>query len=218
VTRWGDARFVAVDVETTGLDPRRDEIVSFAAVPVEGGRVLAREAVRGLVRPTVPPPGSSIEIHGLRAADLAAAPPAAEALAPLATTLTGRIPVAHAAWVERSFLRRPLRAIGFALPRRILDTAMLWRALCIARGDGDPGWRALSELADGLGLPAHRSHDAEGDALTTAQVFLALATHLDSHGRGSVRALAGARWNVRAWRLWHGPGRLSSGRTPPPRG
>ena len=79
------------------------------------------------------------------------------------------------------------------------------------RGGGDPGWRALAEVAGGLGLPAHRSHDAEGDALTTAQAFLALATHLEAHGRGSVRALAGARWHVSAWRLWHGPGRLSSG-------
>ncbi|MGH2743185.1 MAG: hypothetical protein ACRDN8_11995, partial [Thermoleophilaceae bacterium] len=61
------------------------------------------------------------------------------------------------------------------------------------------------------GLPAHRSHDAEGDALTSAQAFLALATHLEAHGRGTVGALAGAGWQVRAWKLWHGPGRLRSG-------
>jgi DNA polymerase III subunit epsilon len=205
--RWRAARLLAVDVETTGLDPKKDEVVSFAAVPVEGGRVVAHGAVRGLVRPSSPPPGSSIEIHGLRAADLAAAPPPEEALAPLAEALRGRTPIAHAAWVERSFLR----PLGIGMPRRILDTAVLWRALCIERGGGDPGWRALPEVAAGLGLPAHRSHDAEGDALTTAQVFLALATHLESHGRGSIRALAGARWQLRAWRLWHGPGRISSG-------
>jgi DNA polymerase III subunit epsilon len=199
---WREARFVAVDVETTGLDPSRDEVVSFAAVPIEGGRVIARGTVRGLVRPGSPPPGGSIEIHGLRAADLAAAPPSEQALAPLAAALRGRIPVAHAAWVERSFLRP--RGVG--MPRRILDTAVLWRALCLERGEGDPGTLALSDIAARLGLPAHRSHDAEGDALTTAQAFLALATHLESHGRGTVRALAGARWQLRAWRLWHGSG------------
>ncbi len=204
---WRAARLLAVDVETTGLDPKKDEVVSFAAVPVEGGRVVAHGAVRGLVRPSSPPPGSSIEIHGLRAADLAAAPPPEEALAPLAVALRGRIPIAHAAWVERSFLR----PFGLGMPRRILDTALLWRALSIERGEGDPGWRPLSEVAGELGLPAHRSHDAEGDALTTAQAFLALATHLEAHGRGSVRALAGARWQLRAWRLWHGPGRIRPG-------
>jgi DNA polymerase III subunit epsilon len=204
---WRAAPLLAVDVETTGLDPKKDEIVSFAAVPVEGGRVVAQGTVRGLVRPSSPPPGSSIEIHGLRAADLAAAPPPQEALAPLAAALRGRVPIAHAAWVERSFLR----PLGIGMPRRILDTAVLWRALCIERGEGDPGWRELSEVAGKLGLPAHRSHDAEGDALTTAQAFLALATHLEGHGRGTVRALAAARWQVRAWRLWHGAGRVNPG-------
>jgi DNA polymerase III subunit epsilon len=204
---WRAARFLAVDVETTGLDPRADEVVSFAAVPVEGGRVRASDAVSGLVRPSFPPPGPSVEIHGLRGADLAAAPPPGEALAPLAAALRGRVPVAHAAWVERSFLRPQ----GVGMPRRVLDTAVLWRALCVQRGEGDPGWRPLTELAEALGLPAHRPHDAEGDALTAAQVFIALATHLEAHGRGTVRALAGARWSVRAWRLWHGPGRLSRG-------
>lgn len=206
-TPWRSARFVAIDVETTGLDPRSDEVISFAAVPVEDARIVAGGVVRGLVRPTAAPPGSSVEIHGLRAADLAAAPPPDEALLPLAAALTGRTPVAHAAWVEGSFLRPRLRPLGYRMPRRILDTAMLWRALCIERGQADPGPRPLAELARQLGLPAHRVHSAEGDALTTAQVFLALATHLEAAGHGSVRALAGARLQVRAWRLWHGGGR-----------
>jgi DNA polymerase III subunit epsilon len=210
-TSWRTAGFVVLDVETTGLDPRRDEIVSFAGVPVDGGRILAREAVTGLVRPDGPPSGTSVEIHGLRAADLAAAPPAAEALAPLVAALSGRIPVAHVAWVERSFLGPPLRALGSAPPRRIIDTAVLWRALCIRRGEGDPGTPPLFAMAERLGLPVHRSHDAEGDALTTAQAFLALATHFEALGRGSVRSLRGAHWQVRAWLLWHGAGRFRSG-------
>jgi DNA polymerase III subunit epsilon len=206
-TPWRRARFITVDVETTGLNPRRDEIVSFAALPVEQGRVLTGAAVRGLVRPRTSPPGSSVEIHGLRAADLAAAPPVREALAPLAAAIRGRIPVAHAAWVERAFLDEPLRALGSRMPRRVVDTAVLWRLLRILRGDGDPGWCALSAVAQGLGLPAERAHVAEGDALTAAQVFLALATHLERHGRGSVRELTGAGWFLRGWRLWHPGGR-----------
>jgi DNA polymerase III subunit epsilon len=200
---WRRARFLVVDVETTGLNPARDEIVSFAGLPVEDGRVLGAAAVAGLVHPDATPAPSSVEIHGLRAADLAAAPDAAEALRPLAAAMRGRIPVAHAAWVERAFLREPLRALGTRTPRRIVDTALLWRLLCIQRGDGDPGWCALPTVAAGLGLPAHRPHVAEGDALTTAQVFLALATHLEARGRGSVRELTGAAWFLRGWRLLH---------------
>ena len=200
---WRAARFIAVDVETTGLDPRHDEVISFAAVPVERARIVAERAVAGLVRPERSPPPRTIEIHGLRAADLVGAPPAPEALRPLAAALRGRIPVAHSAWVERAFLAPRLRSAGARLPRRMVDTALLWRLLCIDRGEGDPGTTSLSDVASALGLPVHRRHEAEGDALTTAQAFLALATHLEAHGRGSVPVLVGARWHVRGWQLFH---------------
>jgi DNA polymerase-3 subunit epsilon len=114
------------------------------------------------------------------------------------------VPVAHMAWFERAFLGPHLRALGSRLPRRMVDTALLWRLLSVERGEGDPGACELSTVASALGLPAHRPHEAEGDALTTAQAFLALATHLEGHGHGTVRALTGANWLLRAWRLWHG--------------
>jgi DNA polymerase III subunit epsilon len=111
--------------------------------------------------------------------------------------------VAHVAGVELSFLRAHRGPLERRLPRRSVDTAVLWRLLSIERGEGDPGTRSLDDVATSLGLPAHRPHEAEGDALTTAQAFLALATHLERHGHGRVAALTGAGWRVRAWRLVH---------------
>jgi DNA polymerase III subunit epsilon len=205
---WRESCFIVVDVETTGLDPDRDEVVSFAGVPIESARIVARDSVHGLVRPSAPPSGASVEIHGLRGYDLTAAKPAPEALAPLAAGLPGRVPVVHAQWVERTFLRKA----GCPLPRRIVDTAVLWRLLSIERGQGDPGVCSLSTIAAGLGLPAHRPHTAEGDALTAAQAFLAMAAHLEARrGHMTARALTGARSHVRAWRTWHGPERFSRG-------
>jgi DNA polymerase-3 subunit epsilon len=105
--------------------------------------------------------------------------------------------------VERDFLAPLLRAHAVRLPRRLVDTAILWRLLCLARGHADPGWRALGAVAEELGLPVHRPHEAGGDALTAAQVFLALATHLEAHGVGTLGALVGARRRLEGWRL-HG--------------
>ena len=203
-TPWRLARFVVVDLETTGLDPRSDEVLSFAAVPVEGGRILAGATVTGLVRPRSAPPASSIEIHGLRAADLAAAPRGREAFAPLAAALEGRILVAHAAWVERDFLRPRLRSLGFTLTRRIIDTAVLWRALRVARGDGDPGFCSLSAVAAApaaVAPPARgrrrRAHDRPGVPGACD------APRKQRTGDGA-RADQG-RVGVRAYRLWHPP-------------
>jgi DNA polymerase-3 subunit epsilon len=204
---WREAHFVAIDVETTGLDPKHDEVIEYAGYPIERGRIVSGDAVRGLVRPRVASAGATEDIHGLRDRDLAAAPEAPEALAPLRALMPGRVPVVHAQWVERTFLRKA----GCPLPRRIVDTALLWRLLSIARGRGDPGTCSLTTIADGLGLPAHRPHTAEGDTLTAAQVFLAMATHLETRGHGSVRELTNARRGVRTWQLWRGPGGVSSG-------
>jgi DNA polymerase-3 subunit epsilon len=204
---WREARFIAIDVETTGLDPRQDEVISFAGIPIESARIITPEAVQGLVRPRAASTGASVEIHGLRDHDLAAAPSAPEALAPLAAAMRGRVPVVHAQWVERTFLRKA----GCPLPRRIVDTAVLWRLLSIERGERDPGTCSLSAIAGALGLPAHRPHTAEGDTLTAAQVFLAMATHLEAHGRTTVRGLTRARRDLRAAQMWQGPKGLRSG-------
>jgi DNA polymerase-3 subunit epsilon len=204
---WREARFIAIDVETTGLDRRRDEVISFAGIPIESARIIVPASVHGFVRPQAASLGASTKIHGLREEDLAGAPPAPDALVPLAELMQGRIPVVHASWVERTFLRKA----GCPLPRRIVDTALLWRLLSVERGERDPGTCSLSVIAGAVGVPAHRPHTADGDTLTAAQVFLAMATHLELRGRATVRDLTSARRYLRGWQLWHGPEGLRPG-------
>jgi len=70
-------------------------------------------------------------------------------------------------------------------------------------GDG-LGEALVSELARSFGLPAHRPHHALGDALITAQVFIALAAHLDEFAPQTVRSLADARKRTRTFRMYPG--------------
>ena len=198
-TPWREAAFCVVDLEATGLDPRRDAIVAWSAVPVDGGRVVLAGAREGLVRPPGAVPAESIRIHGLRELDLAGAPAPDEAADALLEAMTGRVLVAHAAWVERAFLGRLLRTRGARLRGPTIDTRVLGRLWLLQR-DGQASPRiALGDLAAKLGLPAHRPHTAAGDALTTAQVFIALATLL---GEETVGSLAGADDRIRAGRLY----------------
>jgi DNA polymerase-3 subunit epsilon len=181
-TPWRDAIFSVVDLETTGLDPAADEIVSFATVTVAEGRVILADARYQLVQPRHMPGADSIRIHGLRESDLADAPQLAEVLDVLLDAITGRVLVAHVAAIEEGFLAAALPTSGPGLRNPIVDTAGL--AIELRRRRRQPPPRrepiGLSDLARSLGLPVHRPHHADGDALTTAQAFLALATHLDA--------------------------------------
>ncbi len=199
-THWREASWCAVDFELTGLDLKTDEIIAFGAIPVSAGRLQLGEAVSGLVRPEREPHEDSIRVHGLRSIDLERAPPLEVAIEPLLRAITGRVLVAHTAAVERAFLRRALRSQSARLRGAIIDTEVLGR-LWLYERDGALITRLhLSELANALGLPAERPHDALGDALTTAQAFIALAEHLDASRAQTVSGLARARQRLDAAR------------------
>ena len=189
---WREVEYVVVDLETTGLDLKRDSIASYGAVVIRDGRIIVADDTYGLVRPTCQISTESITVHTLREADVADAPPLSDAVAVLRTLLSGRVLIAHAAWIapsawiERAFLSRAFSAHGSALRTPIIDTAALARtdnaALRCGRGEPDLEW-----LAGDLGLPVVNPHHALGDAITTAEVFMALATRLGRLGFRTAR-------------------------------
>ncbi len=189
-TPWRDAHYAVVDLETTGLDPRRDEIVSFASIPIEDARVIVGGIRTTIVRPTRMPEAETIRIHGLRPADLADAPVLPKVLDLMLESLTGRVLVAHVAWVERGFLAAALKRAGLRLAEPVLDTSVLAGHVLAPEDLGDGQVPSLADVVRTLGLPVHSPHVAEGDALTTAQLFLALATHLDRVEPQTVGSLA----------------------------
>ena len=177
-TPWREAPYAVVDLETTGLNPRRDEIISFASVPIESGRIVVGETRTATIRPERMPEAETIRIHGLRPVDLVGARPLSEALDVILRALTGRVLVAHAAWVERGFLNRALKIARLRVAEPILDTSALAQRVLPGVDPGQQGVQ-LGAAARALDLPAHRPHSADGDALTTAQLFLALVARLD---------------------------------------
>lgn len=186
---WRDAEFCVVDLEASGLDLRRDEIVSYGAVIVRAGRVVVGSAVYGLMKPNGPVSPAAITVHALTTAELAAAPPPALGAAVLAELLQGRALVAHAAWVERALLTRLLGELDVALDGPVVDTAALARELGLARSGQDDAEPSLERLSRSLGLPVHTPHHALGDAMTTAGLFLLLANRLDAREPQTVRTL-----------------------------
>jgi DNA polymerase-3 subunit epsilon len=183
---WRRATFASLDFETTGLDYRRDDIVSFGVVPVRAGRVVLREAVHQLVAPGVPVSPASVRIHQLLPGELASAPGLSVARGTLADALAGRFVLAWFAELEIAFLARTFGNPRRSWRRRTIDV----RRLSLAVEGLPPDSRVtLTSAAERLGVPVASPHDALDDALVAAQLFLVLAARFERAGVGRVADL-----------------------------
>jgi DNA polymerase-3 subunit epsilon len=190
-TPWRDARWCALDLEMTGLDPRREEIIAVGAVPIDEGRIVLGGGLYTLVRTTRRSQHGAVLVHKLRVPDLADAPPLDEALDRMLELLAGRVPVFHTAAIERSFLERQFARRHVRLPAAA-DTESLGRLWLRHRDGSAPEGISLARLAGVLGQTAETPHHALGDALTTAKAFIALASLLDTVAPQTVGSLVEA--------------------------
>lgn len=174
---WREVEYCVVDVETTGLDRRRDELISFGSVLVRSGRLCVGTSRYLPIRPSRAISETAMTVHGLRRQDLATAHPIRETAEAIRTELDGRVLVAHAAWIEQRFLGRVVPGVRRRRPP-VVDTAALLRATGLAQtGTGhEPD---LEIAATSLGLCVHSPHHALGDALTTGEVLLATVSRLE---------------------------------------
>jgi DNA polymerase-3 subunit epsilon len=202
---WVEAEFASLDFETTGLDPDRDAVVSFGVVPVRHGRVILTESEYQEVAPEAPLTARSIVVHGLRPLDLQGAPTLSQVLSDLRASLERRYLLAWSADVEAGFLSRAFGGSGRWWRRRIVDVLLLAQIADRLEGRAArPGDYNLTNAAARFGTPVHAPHHAFDDALTTAQLFLVLATKLSTKGYGTPARLLRAGRRLRA----RGSGRL----------
>ncbi|GAB5480584.1 MAG: exonuclease domain-containing protein [Parasphingorhabdus sp.] len=166
-----DAPLIALDFESDGLEEDA-QLLEAGWVAVEGGAVKLNSARRLRIRAESRLQGSAVIIH--RITDDAAAEGQSEqdVLLALLADLKGAAILAHAAFIEHSFLNAAcLRCFGVPFVGRFICTMQL-----------EERWFPRERTADGLrlgklraqyGLPYYRAHDGLTDALACAELFLA---------------------------------------------
>lgn len=187
--------FVAVDLETTGLDPRADAIVELAAVRFVQSRVADRYVTR--VDPGRPIPPESTRIHGITDAMVAGAPTLDEVLGRLEAVFDQHVLVGHGIEFDLAVLARERRARGRGpMANTVLDCGRLGAALYSE-------WEALSfdEVASRMGIGILGRHTAEGDAVAAAEVLLALIPEIRAKGARTIGDLVWLQKSARKWRL-----------------
>lgn len=178
----------ALDIETTGLDARRDAIVSIGLIPFNLQRIRCREAFYRVVKPDIPLSEESITYHRITHSDIRQASDPASTLSRLLEAMAGRIMVVHYRALERAFLDRAARQyLGEPLFFPVIDTMQLEARM--HRGSAQPGWLArlfgreiesirLADSRQRYGLPHYSAHHALTDAMATAELLQAqVLTH-----------------------------------------
>lgn len=183
--RLDQLAFTVFDTETTGLDPTGgDRIISIGAVRVVNGRVLRQETFERLVQPHRSVPAASTAIHGITAEMLEGEPPIGEVLPAFARFAEETVLVGHNVGFDLQFLKLAGAPTSIDLSRPALDTLLLHAAL-----HPDNEEHTLEAIAARLGVSVVGRHTALGDALVTAEVFVALVGMLRQRG---IETLGGA--------------------------
>lgn len=180
--RLADTPLVGLDLETTGLDPRRHSIVSIGVVPFDLERIRFSRRRHWLVQPRFPLQALSVTLHHITHSDLAAAPDLGAVLEEVLQALAGCVPVVHYRGVERTFLESAVQfRLGETLHFPVIDTmeleARLYRQSLPARFrrwlGGRPVSIRLQDSRQRYGLPAYQPHHAALDALASAELLQA---------------------------------------------
>ncbi|MEH7108572.1 ATP-dependent DNA helicase DinG [Bacillus sp. JJ1764] len=162
-------KFVVVDLETTGNLPKKgDKIIQFAAVVIENGVIT--EKFSSFLNPQKTIPTFIEELTGIRDEMVKDAPLFAEIAPKVNSLLKDAYFVAHNVLFDLSFLQEELIQAGFpGFYGPVLDTVEMARIL-YPTADG----YKLSDLAERENLLHDRPHQADSDALVTAELFLIL--------------------------------------------
>jgi DNA polymerase-3 subunit epsilon len=185
-------RFVVLDCETTGLDPRRDRIVSIGAVAVREAQIILADGFEALVK--VRHNTAATLVHGITREETLDALDEPEAILGFLRYLCDGVIVGHHINHDLAMLNAACeRQFGVRLQNRHLDTMGLTLHLqkdgAFAHHPPIAGF-SLDALCERFGVVPYDRHTAAGDAFLTAQVFLRLLHYAERNNRATLDRLA----------------------------
>ncbi len=171
--------WVSVDCETTGLNPRKDDIIAIGAVRIVGNRVMTSEALQLLVKPSRAISADAVKVHGLRERDVAQGLDIDDAMRQLLAFIGPRPLVGYYLEFDVALINRAIfPMLGVPLPQPKIEISAMYydwkqRGLPPYQHGASIDLR-LATLMKDLALPTRPAHDALNDAIMAALAFLKL--------------------------------------------
>lgn len=171
-----EMRYTVIDTELTGLDERKDSIVSIAAIKMVGGRIDFEDIFNRLVQPESELSAESVIIHGITPSEVVRKPGIETVLSEFIRFCSDDIIIGHCVSIDLSFINREMKRIsGYPMNNQALDTSAMYEWLR-KRMPSQPFPSSFSdsglyEIAKYFGIAVNGAHNAVMDAFITAQVF-----------------------------------------------
>lgn len=184
-------RFVVLDTETTGLDTRRDRLITIGAVAVQSGAIVLADSFEVMLK--VAYNNAAVTVHGITRHEAWEGMDEPDALVQFLQYLKDGVIVGHHITHDIETLNCAYeRHFGFTLANRYLDTMDLTLHLHRAGAFSDKpeiqGF-SLDALCEFFEVAPHDRHTAGGDAFITALIFLKLLRASCQIGRNTVAPL-----------------------------
>lgn len=189
-----EVRFIVLDSETTGLDPRRDRLITIGATAVQNNEIILADSFETMLK--VAYNSSAVTVHGVTRDEARDGFDEPEALEMFLDYLRDGVIVGHHILHDIETLNAACeRCFGVELKNRYLDTMDLTLHLQddgALAGRGEIQGFSLDALCDFFEVAPHDRHTAGGDALITALIFLRLLHVGRRAGRATLERLSEA--------------------------
>lgn len=167
--------YIVYDTETTGLNPKLDEILSIGAIKIKNNKIVTSEKFEIFVKPTKEINEESIKIHQIRNIDLENGVEPNEALDKFLHFIGSHPLVGYYLEFDVNMINKYLKPyLGIKLPNKQIEISGVYHDKKIKFiPDGHIDLRFDVIMKD-LGLPIFGKHDAINDAIMTAMMYVKL--------------------------------------------
>lgn len=167
---------VSLDCETSGLDPKKDAIISVGAVMLQGCRIRTSEALDLKLMPPETLDPESVTVHKLRKQDLQDGLPVEEAMKQVLAFVRNRPILGYHVAFDAAIIDSHIEPLfGFRLPNALIELADVYMRRCGRPGSGLEADLRLETIASRIDMPVPKGrHTALNDAIFTAALYVRL--------------------------------------------
>jgi DNA polymerase-3 subunit epsilon len=167
--------FVVFDTETTGLDPKKDEILSIGAVKIKENKILTSQTFEIYLKNSKDISSKSILIHGIRECDLIDAKDPTEAIKKFLNFIGSRALIGYYLEFDVAMINQYIEPmLGVKLPNKMIEVSEIYFEKTIALiPEGNIDLR-FDTILKNCKVPDMGAHNAVNDAIMTAMIYLKL--------------------------------------------